>query len=375
MKNGNLLLFGAQYGDEGKGKLSEILAERFDYAVRYQGGDNAGHTVQIGGARIALRLLPAAILHENKTAAIGNGCAVNVRTLLGELEALRRLKIKPGRLLVSDRAHVVLGYHAAADDAAESRKGAGLIGTTRRGIGPCYADKAARIGIRVCDLSDYAALKAKIGVALRAKTFSFRGSKRPAFDAEALAREHFALGKRIKKHVADLQSVLADACARNETILFEGAQGGMLDLDFGTYPYVTSSNPLAGAYSGSGVGLGRIGRTLAAVKAYVSRVGSGPLPTELFGDVAERIRIAGNEYGTVTKRPRRIGWIDLVALRHVLGLAGCDAIAITLVDALTGLGEIKACVAYRLGNETIVRVPASAADYARCVPVYETFRG
>ncbi|WP_027123713.1 adenylosuccinate synthase [Mycoplasmoides pirum] len=375
MKSNSLLIFGAQFGDEGKGKFTEILANDYDYIVRYQGGDNAGHSIQIKNKKYALRLIPSGIFYSNKISVIGNGVVINLETLINELDYLKKNKVKIGKLYISDRAHIITDYHILMDEVNEKMKGNNLIGTTKRGIGPCYADKINRVGIRTCDLFDLKTLEKKIKNALLDKNIFLKHFKYKSFSAKDLANKYFKLGQKIKLFVTDTKNLLNNAIKNNKKILFEGAQGGMLDLDFGTYPFVTSSNPLSCVYSGSGLGLNKVNSILGIVKAYLSRVGSGPMPTEINDSIAEEIRKNGNEYGTVTKRPRRIGWIDLVALKHTLEISGCKEIAITLLDVLDFQKKIKVCIGYKLNNKKIDYVPANESDYEKCIPIYKTFNG
>ncbi|WP_033159929.1 adenylosuccinate synthase [Mycoplasmoides alvi] len=375
MKNNCLTIIGTQFGDEGKGKFTEILADKYDYIVRYQGGDNAGHSIQIKNKRYSLRLIPSGIFYKNKTSIIGNGVVINIQTLLDEINYLKKNKIQIKNLYISDRAHVIMDYHILMDVINEKLKGKNSIGTTKRGIGPCYSDKINRVGIRISDLFNLNSLTKKIQIALLDKNILFEHFNESKFEAKILAEKYFKLGQKIKKFVADTNMILNQAIEKNEKILFEGAQGGMLDLDFGTYPYVTSSNPLTSAYTGSGLEFNRINSVLGIVKAYLSRVGSGPMPTELDNKIGEEIRSIGNEFGTVTKRPRRIGWIDLVALKHTIKISGCKFIAITLLDVLDTQKNIKACIGYKLNNKKIDFVPSNNDEYSKCVPIYKTFKG
>lgn len=375
MKANCLTIIGTQFGDEGKGKFTEILAKEYDYIVRYQGGDNAGHSIQIKNKRYSLRLIPSGIFYKNKISVIGNGAVINLETLIDELNYLKKEKVEIGKLYISDRAHIIMDYHLLIDSINEKLKGDNSIGTTKRGIGPCYSDKVNRVGIRICDLFNLEELTKKIELAILDKNVLIKHFKYEPIDPQKLATKYFALGQKIKHFVVDTKILLNQALEKNKNILFEGAQGGMLDLDFGTYPFVTSSNPLTGVYTGSGLEFNKINSTLGIVKAYLSRVGSGPMPTELLDETANEIRKIGNEFGTNTKRPRRIGWIDLVALKHTLELSNCKKIAITLLDVLDTQKIIKVCIGYKLNNRKIDYVPANAEDYSKCIPIYKTFKG
>jgi adenylosuccinate synthase len=344
-----IVIVGAQWGDEGKGKITDLLAERADAVVRFQGGNNAGHTIVREGQTYKLHLMPSGILHPDKLCVIGNGVVIDPKVLTDELDELRRRRIDTRALRISANAHMIMPYHMMLDHAGEARLGKLQIGTTRRGIGPCYEDKAARLGIRVQDLLDEKILKKKIVVALEPKRLSLRPfAKDPQLDLQTMTEEYLSYGHRIEPYVADTSRLVCQRLDEGAVVVFEGAQGALLDVDHGTYPFVTSSNPIAGAACvGAGVGPKDIDEVWGVTKAYSTRVGSGPFPTEIDGDLAELLRDKGGEYGTTTGRPRRIGWIDLVALRYAARLNSLTALAVTKLDVLSGLSEIQVCTRYR----------------------------
>src|SRR5436305_3543808 len=344
-----LVLVGAQWGDEGKGKVTDLLAERADVVVRFQGGNNAGHTIVRGGQTWKLHLMPSGILHPGTLCVIGNGVVVDPKVLTDELEELRRRRVDTTSLRISANAHLIMPYHLMLDDAGEARLGKLQIGTTRRGIGPCYADKAARLGIRVQDLLDEKILKKKIITALEPKRLSLRPyAKEPALDLQAMTDEYVTYGHRLEPYIADTSRLVLDRLDRDQLVVFEGAQGALLDLDHGTYPFVTSSNPVAGAACiGAGVGPKDIDEVWGVAKAYSTRVGAGPFPTELDGALADELRERGGEYGTTTGRARRVGWLDLVALRYAARINSLTALAVTKLDVLSGHDTICACTRYR----------------------------
>ena len=389
-------MVGLQWGDEGKGKIVDLLTAEHDVTVRFNGGANAGHTVVVGGEKYALHLIPSGVLHGGKASVIGNGVVVDPERLLEEIDLLDARGVDTSGLVVSDRAHVVLPYHKAEDGLREEllklgqageRVGAGTsqeIGTTRRGIGPCYADKVTRAtGVRMGDLARSEArpevLARKVELACRLKNALFEGLAASAgiewtpFDPERITAEAAALGERLAGRIADTTYLLHDAMAEGKRVLFEGANATLLDVDHGTYPYVTSSNAsVLGVGPGTGVPAGRIGRITGVMKAYSTRVGGGPMPTELDGPVAETIRARGNEFGTTTGRPRRVGWLDLVAARYSAMVNGVSEVALTLMDVLGGMEGVRVCTAYRLDGARIERFPPDAADLGRVEPVYET---
>jgi adenylosuccinate synthase len=344
-----IVIVGAQWGDEGKGKITDLLAERADAVVRFQGGNNAGHTIVRDGVEWKLHLIPSGILYPGKRCIIGNGVVVDPGVLIEEISALRSRGIDVSGLRVSANAHLIMPYHLFLDTAGEARLGKLQIGTTKRGIGPCYADKAARLGIRVQDLLDEKILKKKISAALEPKRLSLRPFARdPALDLHAMTEQYLTYGHQLERHIADTPRLTWDLLAAGRNVLFEGAQGAMLDIDHGTYPFVTSSNPIAGAAcTGSGVGPKDIDEIWGICKAYTTRVGSGPFPTELDDDVGEELRTKGGEFGTTTGRPRRTGWLDLVALRYAARLNTLTALTITKLDVLSGFDQIMVCTRYR----------------------------
>ena len=336
-----IVIIGAQWGDEGKGKITDLLAERADVIVRFQGGNNAGHTIVRDGETWKLHLMPSGILHRGKLCVIGNGVVIDPKVLTDELDELRRRGIDTSGLRISANAHLIMPYHMLLDHAGEIKLGKLQIGTTRRGIGPCYADKAARLGIRVQDLLDEKILKKKIVAALEPKRLSLRDFQRdPRLDLQAMTDEYLTYGHRIKGYIADTTRLVLERLDADEMVVFEGAQGTLLDIDHGTYPFVTSSNPVAGsACIGAGVGPKDIDEIWGVTKAYSTRVGAGPFPTELEGPLADELRERGGEYGTTTGRPRRVGWLDLVALRYAARINSLTALAITKLDVLSGLAD------------------------------------
>jgi adenylosuccinate synthase len=344
-----VVIVGAQWGDEGKGKITDLLAERGDAVVRFQGGNNAGHTIVRSGVQWKLHLIPSGILHPGKTCVIGNGVVIDPKVLIDELDTLRARKVDVSGLRISANAHLIMPYHLLLDSAGEAKLGNLQIGTTRRGIGPCYADKAARLGIRVQDLLDEKILKKKIVAAMEPKRLSLRPfEKDPSLDLKTMTEEYLTYGHQLERHIADTSKLLWELLEDDATVIFEGAQGAMLDIDHGTYPFVTSSNPVAGAACiGAGVGPRAIDEVWGVSKAYTTRVGAGPFPSELHDDTAEEIRQRGGEFGTTTGRPRRTGWLDLVALRYAARLNTLTALSITKLDVLSGFDTIQVCTSYR----------------------------
>jgi len=348
-----IVIVGAQWGDEGKGKITDLLAEQADAVVRFQGGNNAGHTIVRDGEEWKLHLIPSGILYPGKRCVIGNGVVIDPRVLIDELDALRARRVDVSGLRVSANAHLIMPYHLLLDSAGETRLGSLQIGTTRRGIGPCYADKAARLGIRVQDLLDEKILKKKIVAAMEPKRLSLRPfEKDPSLDLRTMTEEYLTFGHRLEQHIADTAKLMWEMLDDGKRIIFEGAQGAMLDIDHGTYPFVTSSNPLAGAASvGTGVGPKSIDEVWGIAKAYTTRVGAGPFPSELDDATGELIRERGGEFGTTTGRARRVGWLDLVALRYAARLNTLTALAITKLDVLSGLERINVCTSYAGAEE------------------------
>jgi adenylosuccinate synthase len=369
----NIVVLGAQWGDEGKGKIVDLMTPHFSIVARYQGGHNAGHTVYAGGRKFVLHLIPSGILHEGVTCIIGNGVVIDPHALFSEIEELSRWGIEVGdRLLISDKAHLILPYHRELDVLSEARRGERKIGTTSRGIGPAYEDKIGRRGIRVCDLVDTKALADEVRANVDARNQIIRDS---TLDWKAVYDELLGYGDRMRRWTADASLYLHGAIAEGQRVLFEGAQATMLDIDHGTYPYVTSSNAsIGGVCTGLGVPPRVIGGVLGVAKAYTTRVGEGPLPTELFGDMADRLRESGQEYGASTGRPRRCGWYDAVVVRYAVRINGLDALALTKLDVLDGLDELEICTAYRIAGRTLTDFPANLTGRSY-EAVYETMPG
>jgi adenylosuccinate synthase len=343
------VIVGAQWGDEGKGKVTDLLAERADAVIRFQGGNNAGHTIIREGETFKLHLIPSGILHPDTLCVIGNGVVVDPRVLTEELDALRRRGVDTGGLRISANAHLIMPYHLLLDHAREQRLGKLEIGTTRRGIGPCYEDKAARLGIRMQDLLDPKILRKKIVAALEPKRLTLRPhDKDPRLDLHAMVEEYVTYGHRLEQHIADTSKLVWDLMDAGRSVLFEGAQGALLDIDHGTYPFVTSSNPVAGAACiGAGVGPKDIDEVWGVTKAYTTRVGAGPFPTEIEGEMGDALRERGGEFGTTTGRARRIGWLDVVALRYAARINSLTSLVVTKLDVLSGLERLPVCMSYR----------------------------
>jgi adenylosuccinate synthase len=372
-----LMIVGAQWGDEGKGKIADYFAKDVDYVVRYQGGNNAGHTLVVDGEVYKLHLIPSGVLYKNKRIVLGNGMVIDPEVLVSEMDSFEDKGVKLN-MLISDRAHIIFPFHILMDGMIDEYKGKLGAGTTRRGIGPCYADKAERFGIRVIDLLDKEIFKEKYDKLFDLKLNTFRRLYRHKVDLNKneIFSHYWKLGQKIKKYVGDVPVELNEAIDQGKTILFEGAQGTMLDNDHGVYPHTTSSNTIAGGVCiGAGIGPTKIDRVIGVVKAYLSRVGSSPLPTEGNNQEAGHLRERGQEYGTTTGRPRRCGWIDLVQLRHAVRVNGLTSLAITKIDVLGGLKKIPVCVNYKLGNKTIANMPASLDVFRKCKPVYEYVPG
>jgi len=370
----NIAVLGAQWGDEGKGKIVDLLTPNFLIVARYQGGHNAGHTVYANDRKFVLRLLPSGILHDGITCVIGNGLVVDPQALFTEIDELAAAGIEIGdRLLISDKAHVILPYHKDLDLLSEARRGERAIGTTKRGIGPAYEDKVARRGIRVGDLADPASLADAVRHNVDARNKLIPES---TMDADQVLAELARAWKRMGPWVTDVSLFLARARQAGRSIMFEGAQGTLLDIDHGTYPYVTSSNAtIGGVCTGLGIGPRAIDKVLGVAKAYTTRVGEGPLPTELTGEIGNRLRETGQEFGAVTGRPRRCGWYDAVAVRYAVRVNGLDGLALTKLDVLDGLPEIQVCTAYRCHGSTLTELPGDLAQLAACEAVYETLPG
>jgi adenylosuccinate synthase len=350
-----LVVLGAQWGDEGKGKVTDLLAEQADLVIRFQGGNNAGHTIVRGDEEFKFHLIPSGILYPGKMCAIGNGVVIDPRVLLEEIEGLKRRDVDMSGLKISANAHLIMPYHVLLDHAGEARLGKLRIGTTRRGIGPCYGDKAARLGIRVQDMLDEPILRKKIMAALEPKRHALRPhAKDPALDLHTMTEEYVTYGHRLEPYITDTALLCHQTLEEGGTVVFEGAQGTMLDIDHGTYPFVTSSNPVAGAACvGAGVGPKAIDDVWGVVKAYATRVGEGPFPTELEDDIGRHLLERGHEYGTTTGRQRRCGWLDLVALRYAARINGLTGLVVTKLDVLSGIDPLRVCTSYRHGEGAV----------------------
>ncbi len=374
----NFAVIGLQWGDEGKGKIIDILSAEANVIVRYQGGNNAGHTVVKDGVRYAFHLIPSGVLHEDKVCVMGNGMVIDPLALLHELDELRSqgLDVSPRQLKISENAHIIFPYHRKLDGFRE-RLRSNRIGTTGRGIGPCYMDKYARSGIRVGDLLNPKLFISKLKDNIIEKNGIYRQVfGYDGFSEEEIAREYLGYAEKITPFVCDTVSLLHELWREGRSILFEGAQGTMLDVDFGTYPFVTSSNAsVSGIFSGTGLPPKALDKVIGVCKAYTTRVGEGPFPTELFDDLGNRLRDKGGEFGTTTGRPRRCGWFDAVLVRYAVRLNGVDEIVITKLDVLDELDEIKVCVGYRLGDEVLKTYPFDIEVFSNVEPIYETFKG
>jgi adenylosuccinate synthase len=374
----NIVVLGAQWGDEGKGKVVDLFAENFDIVVRYQGGHNAGHTVFIGERKFILKLIPSGILRPGKRAVIGNGVVIDPAALLEEMDSLEAAGIDVvNNLAISSRAHVIFPFHRMVEKVSEGRSGRVAIGTTSRGIGPCYEDKIARRGIRMADLVERDGFEELYSALAEDKdTVAHAFHIHEKIDFGRIGEQYRQYAERIRPMVCDTAKLLADAMDRGERVLFEGAQGTMLDVDHGTYPFVTSSSATAGgACTGTGVPPTRIGAVFGVSKAYITRVGGGPFPTELLGEEGERIRKAGNEYGAVTGRPRRCGWFDVPLLRYTSMINGFDSLVITKLDVLDNRAGIPVCVSYRVDGREVDEMPSSRRDIEKVEPVYQTIPG
>ncbi len=373
----NVVVIGAQWGDEGKGKITDLLSGSADVVVRYQGGVNAGHTVVVDNQTFKLHLIPSGILYPDTECIIGSGTVIDPRILIEELDQLESLKISTKNLMISQTAHVTMPYHRLLDQASEEQRGSQKIGTTGRGIGPTYADKSERTGIRIIDLMETESLPDQLRWTISNKNVILEKLYNlPPLDPEAVIAEYLQYAERLRPHVVDASLKIYAAVQDRRNILFEGAQGTLLDLDHGTYPYVTSSNPVAGgACVGTGVGPTMIDRVIGVAKAYTTRVGEGPFPTEMVDGIGQVLCDRGAEFGTTTGRQRRCGWFDAVIGRYAVRINGLDCLAITKLDVLDGLDEIKVCIAYDIDGERCEHFPSSARTFARCEPIYETVPG
>jgi len=373
------VVIGTQWGDEGKGKIVDLLAAEADVVARFHGGNNAGHTLVVEGEKTILNLIPSGILHPEKICVMGPGMVIDPEVLFREIGALgaRGLLADPSRLRVSEQAHLIMPYHRQIDLARERQRGADLIGTTGRGIGPAYEDKAARVGIRVGDLMDEESFPDQLLRVVESKNRYLEAVLgEPPIDVNALAAECGRWREQIRPHVTDTAHELRAALTAGKRVLLEGAQGVMLDVDHGTYPFVTSSSVVAGAAAvGSGLPPRALTRIVGITKAYTTRVGSGPFPTELTGSLGERLRADGDEYGATTGRPRRCGWFDAVVVRHAVALSGIDGLALTKIDVLTGVDPLRICVGYELNGRRIDRVPTTPRAWERVQPIYEDMPG
>ena len=373
----NKIVVGAQWGDEGKGKITDMLSQTADVIVRYGGGNNAGHTVIVGDEKFELHLIPSGILYSDKVCIIGNGVVIDPEVLVEEMEGLKERGISLDNLYISDTAHVIMPYHRLLDQLEEQRKGDDKIGTTGKGIGPTYTDKAARRGLRIADLLDEEIFYNKVKEALEYQNLLLE----KVYGAEPLTPEEIVESyqpciDKLKPHIVNSSLMIDKADQEDKKIFFEGAQGTLLDIDYGTYPYVTSSNPTAGGVcTGAGIGPVQIDDVIGVVKAYITRVGEGPFPTELNGETGERLREEGNEYGVTTGRPRRCGWLDLPLLKHAVRVNGLTELVLTKLDVLSGFDEIKVCTGYQKGEDLIKEVPADFDKLKEYKPVYQVFDG
>jgi adenylosuccinate synthase len=372
-----IVLVGAQWGDEGKGKITDLLADDMDYVVRFQGGNNAGHTIIHGGRTLKLHLIPSGIMYPHITPVIGNGVVIDPKVLLEEMDELEADGLTTRRLLISCNAHLIMPYHRDLDGASEKRLGKLEIGTTRRGIGPAYQDKASRMGLRIQDLTDEKIFRAKLEAALAEKNAILKKVYgMPTYTVDEITVEYMAYAERIKPHIADTSTIINTALRADQWVFFEGAQGTLLDIDHGTYPFVTSSSPTAGgACTGTGVGPRRVDRVLGIAKAYITRVGSGPFPTELHDETGELLTRVGGEFGTTTGRQRRCGWYDAVIVRYAVAVNGLTDLVITKLDVLSELDTIKVCVAYEYDGQRHSNLPCHQTAFHHAKPIYEEVPG
>lgn len=373
----SVVVVGTQWGDEGKGKITDFLSKQADIIARFSGGDNAGHTIQFEGETYKLHLIPSGIFYSDKRSVMGNGMVINPESLVKELKGLQERGVDTSNLRISNRAHVILPYHIHQDKVDEASRGDAKIGTTCKGIGPCYTDKVQRIGIRIADLLDKDVFEEKLRTNLELKNRLFmKFYEVEGLEFDDIFEKFYAYGQEIAPYVTDTSKILNDVMDEGGKVLFEGAQGVLLDVDHGTYPYVTSSNPVAGGVTtGTGVGPASINRVIGVSKAYTSRVGDGPFPTELFDEVGNQIREVGREYGTTTGRPRRVGWFDTVVVRHSRRVSGITDLALNSIDVLSGLDTVKICVAYDYNGERITEYPANLHIIEQCKPIYEELPG
>ena len=375
----SFVVLGAQWGDEGKGKMTDYLAEEAEVIVRFQGGNNAGHTVEVGEKQYKLHLIPSGILYDDKLNIIGNGVVVDPKALFEEIDYLQKegVNVTPNKLIISDRAHVIMPYHKILDKLKEKARGKNDIGTTGKGIGPCYTDKFERCGIRICDLIDEEVFKDKLKQNIESKNkYIVNVLDGEELNYDEILNEYLTLAERLKPYVQDTSVRLYNEIKEDKTVLFEGAQGMLLDIDYGTYPYVTSSNTTAcGVASGAGIGPNMVTNAVGIAKAYTTRVGKGPFPTELDNEIGEWIREKGHEYGVTTGRSRRCGWLDAVILKTTVRVSGLTSLCVTKIDTLAGLEKLKICVGYKFNDKVIDYFPASLKDLEKCEPIYEEFDG
>ena len=375
----HVVVVGTQWGDEGKGKVVDLLASRADLVVRFQGGNNAGHTLVVNGEETICHLIPSGILHEGKKCLIGNGVVVDPEVLLEEIETLsdRKISVGPQNLSLSERAHLIMPYHKAIDNAREVAKGKNKLGTTGRGIGPCYEDKAGRTGIRAIDLTEPETMEEKMRTNLEEKNFFLtKFLNAEPLEFQPIYDRYLSMAESLRPYISDVSSEIDRAIRSGDKVLFEGAQGAHLDIDQGTYPFVTSSNPLSGAVcAGAGVGPDKLNHIIGIVKAYTTRVGAGPFLTELLDDIGDYIQKKGGEFGATTGRRRRCGWLDIVMLRDSIRWNGLTSLSITKLDVLTGLEKIKICIGYDLQGERLDSRPASLKKLEKCIPIYEEMPG
>lgn len=373
----SVVVVGTQWGDEGKGKITDFLSKQAEVVARYQGGDNAGHTIVFNDTKYKLHLIPSGIFYSDKTCVIGNGMVVNPKSLVTELAYLHERGVSTDNLRISNRAHVILPYHQLQDKLEEDAKGDGKVGTTLKGIGPCYMDKAARIGIRIADLLDKEVFAEKLKTVLAIKNRMFvKMYEVDAIEFDDIFEEYYAYGQQFAKYVCDTSVVLNNALDEEQKVLFEGAQGVLLDIDHGTYPFVTSSNAASGGVSsGAGIGPSKIHHVVGVCKAYTSRVGDGPFPTQLDDEIGHTIREVGKEYGTTTGRPRRVGWFDSVVVRHSRRVSGITDLCLNSIDVLTGLETLKICTAYEFEGKLLDEYPPNFRVLEQCKPVFEELPG